>query len=119
MRVLLADGDPDVRGALRLVLTHDLGMQVIGEPADATNLRAQVLDAAADTIAGLRALAPGLRIVILCAHPETRPQAFAAGADAFVSKTEAPAQLLATLRALPGHGPARCADDTTGGREAT
>jgi DNA-binding NarL/FixJ family response regulator len=128
MRVLLADGDPDVRGALRLLLTHDLGMRVIGEVADAAALRAQVqlagpdlllLDwalpgpAAAAKVAELRALAPGLRIIVLSAHPEMRPLALAAGVDAFVGKTEAPAQLLTALRTLPAPGPAPSADDTT------
>ncbi len=125
MRVLLADGDSDVRGALRLLLTHDLGMQVVGEAADAAALRAQAQDTAPDlllldwaladagaAVAGLRTLLPRLRIVVLSAHPEARSQALAAGADAFVSKADAPAQLVTALRALhpPLDGGAGAAD---------
>lgn len=141
MRVLLADGDPDVRGALRLLLIQDLGMQVTGEAADAIELRGRTQAArpdlllldwtlagarASDVMAGLRALSPGLRIVVLSAHPETRPHALAAGADAFVSKADAPAQLVTTLRALhapgatacSGDGAARVADDGAGAGNA-
>lgn len=115
MRVMLADSDRDVRGALRLLLTHDLGMQVVAEAADARELCARMQAARPDlllldwalvgagtsaAVADLRTLSPGLRIVILSAHPETRPHALAVGADAFVSKADAPAQLVTTLRAL-------------------
>lgn len=124
MRVLLADGDQDVRGALRLLLTHDLGMQVVAEAADVSELRARVQAAEPDlllldwalaggpagaALADVRRLAPRLWIVVLSAHPEARPQALAAGADAFVSKADAPAQLLTTLRALPAPGDAPAA----------
>lgn len=119
MRVLLADGDPDVRGALRLLLTDDLGMRVAGEVADITDLRAQMRAAgpdlllldwallgagAGDIMADLRAQFPRLRIVVLSAHPETRPHALAAGAAAFVSKADTPTQLVTTLRALHAYG---------------
>jgi DNA-binding NarL/FixJ family response regulator len=113
MRVLLADGDPDVRGALRLLLTHDLGMQVVGEASDTGALRMQAQDTAPDlllldwaladasaVVADLRTRYPTLRIVVLSAHPEARSQALTGGADAFVSKADAPTQLVTTLRAL-------------------
>lgn len=124
MRVLLADGDQDVRGALRLLLTHDLGMQVVAEVADAMELRARIhvtepdlllLDwalaggQAGALLADVRRLAPHLWIVVLSAHPEARAQALAAGADAFVSKADAPVQLMTTLRALPALGDATAA----------
>lgn len=116
MRVLLADGDSDVCAALRLLLTHDLGMQVVGETADAAGLCAQAQDTRPDlllldwaliggdakaTMADLRTRFPHLRTVVLSAHPETRARALAAGADAFVSKADAPVQLVTTLRAFP------------------
>ena len=134
MRVLLADGDPDVRGALRLLLTHDLGMQVIGEATEATDLRMQVrglgpdlllldwalVDAGArDTVADLRALFPRLRIAVLSAHPETRVHALAAGADAFVCKADAPVQLVTTLRALHATNASGPAGDGAGAGNVT
>ena len=45
MRVVLADTQADVRSALRLLVTHDLGMQVVGEVTDAAGLWTQVHDA--------------------------------------------------------------------------
>lgn len=133
MRVLLADGDPDVRGALRLLLTHDLGMQVVGEAADVSELPARVRDAepdlllldwaltgagASDAMVGLRALSSHPQIVVLSAHPETRPHALAAGADAFVSKADAPAQLVTTLRSLSAPRASRSAGDGAGAANA-
>lgn len=130
MRVLLADNDADVRAALRLLLTHDLEMQVVAEVADASDLRTQaqvtradllLLDGAllgaraSDVIANLRTLSPCPRIVVLSAHPEARTQALAFGADAFVSKADEPAQLVTTLRALSAPG---CAASTGDGGTA-
>lgn len=114
MRVVLADGEPDVRWALRLLLIHDVGMQVVGEVADAAELWAQMQEARPDLLlldwsllgagAGaalmrLHAAYPLLQVVVLSGHPEARRQALAAGADAFVSKADSPEQMVRTLNA--------------------
>jgi DNA-binding NarL/FixJ family response regulator len=122
MRVLVADGEPGVRSALRLVLTHDLGMQVVGEVTDRAELWTQVQRTTPDLLvlnwewigaedaalpARLRASLPDLRIVALSSHPEVRPRALAAGADAHISKTDLPSQVRETLRAVTFGGEQR------------
>ncbi len=119
MRVLLADRDMAVRAALRLLLTHALGLEVAGEVADVAGLPPLVravqpdvllLDwrlcpgGAASLLPALRALRPGLRIVVLDGHAAVGPGVLAAGAAAFICKADAPEQALRTLRAVCAAG---------------
>ena len=111
-RVLLAESQPDVRSALRLLLEGDLGMTVVGEISKARELTAQVGQAcpnllliawemirhqASDILLNLRSLCPDACIIILSSHPEDRQAALAAGADAFVCKGDSPEHLLAAI----------------------
>src|SRR5205085_6770969 len=50
MRVVLADHQAEVRSALRLLVTHVLGMQVVGEVTAAADLWTQVQDAGPDLL---------------------------------------------------------------------
>lgn len=111
-RVLLADGDADVRRALALLLRTVLGLQVLGEAADVTGLSApgheradlllidwvSIAASAPDLLLGLRTLNERLHIIVLSTRPEDRAAALAAGADAFISKVDSPAQVVETVR---------------------
>jgi DNA-binding NarL/FixJ family response regulator len=120
VRVLIADDQPQVRSALRLLLGQEPGVTVVGEAEDAEQALKLatggqpdlvLLDwelpgqPAADASAGtgqhllpaLRARRPCLKVVALSGRPEARQAALAAGADAFVSKGDPPEQLLAAL----------------------
>ncbi len=114
IRVLLADDQPSVRSALRLVLEQEPDVDVVGEVAEGEQLLAQVgiarpdlllLDwelpglPAADLLAALRALCPGTRVVALSGRPEARGPALETGARAFVSKGDPPERLLAIIAA--------------------
>jgi DNA-binding NarL/FixJ family response regulator len=113
-RVFLADGLPDERAALRLLLL-DLKMQVVGEAADWPTTFAQVPTTQLDmllvdwdllpngsvaALAALRMACPAAVVVVLISHLDARQQAaLSAGADAFISKGETPDRVAARLRA--------------------
>lgn len=119
--ILLADANPEVRAALRLVLEQQAGHRVAGEARDTVNLVAQVVHncpqvlildpnlpglqagkrppgAALAELAGmLRHLCPRLRIVALSSRPEEQKTCEAARFDAFFCKSDPPDGLLALL----------------------
>lgn len=118
-RVVLAD-QPHVRGALRLLLRHEVAIEVVGEAGDADELLARVRTTRPDVVllawdlrgvaqpsAALGALtraagASPPKVVVLCSRPEDVAAAVSAGADAVVSMTDPPEQLLAALAAVSG-----------------
>ncbi|MGC9468013.1 MAG: response regulator [Anaerolineae bacterium] len=115
MRVLLADGHPKVRHALRMFLAEEPELSIVGEVSGANTLLSEALALKPDLIllewelrgwpagkllSALRALELPARIIVLSWRPETEEAALAAGADGFLSKAEGPEQLLAELRRL-------------------
>jgi DNA-binding NarL/FixJ family response regulator len=115
MRVLLADDQPKVRSALRLLLGQQPDLEVVGEAAEAESLLVQVKElcpdlvlldwelpgfAADDLLPALREICPRVTVIALSGRPEARRAALAAGADAFVSKGDPPERLLAAVRGM-------------------
>ena len=113
MRVLLADDQPNVRSALRLLLEQEMGLREVGEASDVSVLLSQVETNCPDLVLldwelpgskniellpSLRAKCPKLFVIVLSGHPEARQAALSAGADAFIGKGDPPKVLLATLR---------------------
>ena len=134
MRVILADGDPDVRRCLRVFLVNgQLDMHVAGEVAAAVDLWPRIHDARPDLLlldwgllgtgvtaelASLRGTYPHLQVVVMSGHPEVRRQALATGADAFVSKADSCEQMVKALRKAGALGRAGSAvDDEIGTTE--
>lgn len=112
MRILIADGRSKVRFALRALLERQAGQDVVGEAGRARDLLALVVASQPDlvlldwelpgleancTLENMRGAVPSLCIVALSGRSEARQTALAAGADAFVSKTDPPERLLAAL----------------------
>jgi DNA-binding NarL/FixJ family response regulator len=112
MRILLADGQPRVRFALRVLLERDQGYQVVGEVCDAVDLLCRAQECCPDLVllgwelpgleepdalVTLRELCPHLVVIALSGRPEARHAAATAAVDAFVSKTEPADRLLATI----------------------
>lgn len=109
-RVFLADSQPQVRSALRLLLL-DLNMQVVGEAADWFNTLTKVPNVRPDmlvvdwellpsnaSLAELRVLCPAVVVIVLISHLDARQQAaLSAGADAFISKNEMPERVAERL----------------------
>lgn len=110
-RVLIVDADSNVRAALRLLLARQANFRVIGEAHEAAGLQ---LSLAPDVVLldwQLRPLLETLRtkwskaqVIVLSLRDEHRDDALAAGAQAFVSKCEAPGKVLETLRKLSQPG---------------
>ena len=110
-------GDPAVRRALGLLLTHELSFQLVREATTPEGLRRQIRRVQPDILvvdwtlvaaepAGLfptlRGLCPHLRILALGLRAEVRAAALGAGADGFVGKGEGPDQIIRALHALCG-----------------
>ena len=111
MRVLIADDQPSVRFALKVVLEQQ-GIDVAGAVCDSVELLAWLKTNQADLllldwelpdqpgkkiIPILRDLSPGLTVIVLNSRPQTRAEALSAGADGFVSKGDPPEYLLSLL----------------------
>ena len=119
MRVGLADSQAEVRVALRLLLERKLGLQVVGEVDTAAELLA-VLAACDPDLVLLHWRLPDiqptellpalhtdflrLRIIVLSVQPEIESAALAAGADAFISKVDPPAQVVKTIAQVLANG---------------
>jgi DNA-binding NarL/FixJ family response regulator len=112
MRILIADDQPKIRFALRVLLTRHPEIEIVGEALDATDLLSQLEYAypdlvllgwelpdiaATDAMYTITTTWPYLRIIVLSGRPEARRPALDAGADAFVSKTDPPEVLLAAI----------------------
>ena len=112
MRILLADDQPKVCFALRVLLNQRPELIVVGEAGDTDELLAQLASTQADVVVldwllpglpeagsleALRAIRPGLLVIALSGRPELGQAALDAGADAFISKIDPPDQLLATV----------------------
>ena len=112
MRILVADNQPKVRQALRVLLEQQPGLEVVGEVSDGKDLFAQVEAARADlvllhwrlrgwsgddSLPDLRETHPDLAVIVLSGHPEVEETALMAGADAFVSKADPPERLLEAI----------------------
>lgn len=112
MRILIADDQPQVRSAVRLILGQEPYVNIVGEAGDILGVLELVarqrpdlvlLDweltgrQSARALRDIRKAHPDAMVVALSGRPEARPKALAAGVNAFVSKGEPPERLLETL----------------------
>jgi DNA-binding NarL/FixJ family response regulator len=111
--VVLADDNPSVRLGLRVLIEAQPGFVVVAETsgfgglgalAAALRPRFLLLDwelpgVGQESVASLLGACPRLRIIALSGRPEARAQALAAGAAAFVSRTDPPERILQALTA--------------------
>jgi DNA-binding NarL/FixJ family response regulator len=121
LRLLIADDHAVVRLGLRSLLSDKAEWQVCGEASDGETAVARVLQLAPDvvildlTMPGMngfnaareiRRVAPSTVIIFFSIH-ELSSIADQAGADAFISKTSAPSELIALIERLtsPVPGP--------------
>jgi DNA-binding NarL/FixJ family response regulator len=126
MRFMLADANPAVRAALRLVIEQQAGSQVAAEAHDAVNLFAQaaqtcpdviLLDidlpglqlprrssasALAEFVQALRSICPGMVVIAMSSQFTARHTSLRAKANAFICKSDPPEALLGLLATFLG-----------------
>jgi DNA-binding NarL/FixJ family response regulator len=123
MRILIADTQPKVRFAIRVLLERQPDVEVTGEAVSAAELLQQFDRDCPDALllgwelpgmameqllAALRRSCPEAVIIALSGRLEAQRVAIESGADAFVSKSSPPEQLLAAI----SHCDCRCAQDS-------
>jgi two-component system response regulator DesR len=135
MRILIADSQPRVRSALRVLLEKHLRLAVSGEAGTADDVLRLASDTSPDLllldwdlpglepaslVQRMRVRCPAAKIIVMSGRAEARPAALAAGAHQFVSKGAPPEGLMAAVAATKEveHGsevpsaPLRSQDDT-------
>lgn len=114
MRVLLADDEPKVRSALRLILEQLKEVESVDEVTDARALEERLKQTPPDLLLidwelpGLHPVANinelrrlwAFKVIVMSGRCTIPPEGMYLGADAFVSKCESPDRLFATLRAM-------------------
>ena len=116
-RFLLADDNPDLRSALRLMLETRLHTPLVLEADNHARMFDQsrlhhpdclILDWELPgfddhaSLTALRDLLPELKIIVTSAWPEAAEAALAAQVDAFISKTDPPSEILNAIHRLNG-----------------
>jgi len=119
MQLLLADDEPKVCSALRLLIEEQEDWQMAGEVTDAANLIAKVKQTCPDLvlldwglpgkepsalIAQLLQDCPNLKVVVYSGRMGVKKAALATGADAFVSKVDPPQHLLSVIYLVGSDG---------------
>lgn len=112
MRILIADDQPNVRYALRVLFKQRPDLVLVGEAMDAFELQAMlsttnpgmlIVDwmlpglVEIGSIAELQRCKGSLIVIALSGRPELGREALKAGANAFVSKIDPPDKLLKTI----------------------
>jgi DNA-binding NarL/FixJ family response regulator len=115
IRAVIADDSPRSLEALRVLLASWPACEVVGEAATGRAALAQIvnqrpdlaiLDVQMPSINGLMATRliksswPNVKVILLSIDEQYRKEAEAAGADAFMAKTEAAERLLSMLSTL-------------------
>jgi two-component system nitrate/nitrite response regulator NarL len=115
IRVLIVDGQTEVRWGLRMRLAIEPDMAVVGETGNVEEALAlaQTLDPdvivvdigmrgaeSVNIVKRLRVAAPAVRVVVLTLHgdEDTRARAYEGGAQAFLEKCGGAADLLQAIR---------------------
>jgi DNA-binding NarL/FixJ family response regulator len=122
MRLFIADSDVVLRVGLQLRLNLEPGIVVVGIAVHTNALLQQIVATEPDTVlldwhlpgcpmddvlAELNGLKQRPQIIVLSVQPEAEGAAIAAGADAFVAKSDPPdklVEIVRTMRLMPSNG---------------
>lgn len=117
IRVLIVDDHPIVRKGLRLIISEEDDMKVIGEAEDSSRAMALILSVdceivildlsipgrgGMDILSEILRVKPKLPVLILSVHPEDQyaVQALKAGAAGYMCKETAPEDLILAIREI-------------------
>ena len=115
MDILLADDNPEVRSALRLLLEQDPLRFNVMEVSDTQGLFASLKENCPvavlldwdllgfhdkDALDVIHSYCPRMKVIAMSSRYEARHEALTIGSDAFISKGETAEQILTTLSAL-------------------
>jgi DNA-binding NarL/FixJ family response regulator len=115
MKLLIADDNPEVRSALRLLLEQEPLQALVMEASDVQGVLARLSKSCPTVILmdwelpdlhkngvlqELHSYCQNVKVIALSSKYEARQEALAIGVDAFISKTEPAEQILSTLRSL-------------------
>ena len=115
MKVLIADDEPKVRSALRLLLEQESEWQIVGEVGDAKSLFSDIQVVCPDVVlldwelpgidlknrvTELKKYCPKVKIVALSSQVNARKTAHRAKIDRFISKGHPPDAVLSELYSL-------------------
>ena len=115
VRILLADDNPALRSALTLLLETRLNARIVGESYSMENLLVSlqskqpdivILDwelpgaPKTDRIAILHQAYPSVKIVVIGSQPESAQPFLSVHADAYISRSEPPEQMVQVLQAI-------------------
>jgi YesN/AraC family two-component response regulator len=116
-RVLIVDDEPRARQSMKALLSAWYRLEELREAANGTeavDLADEfqpdliLMDARMPKMNGLEALRrikakwPQIRIIVLSMYPDFKTEALAAGADAFINKSDPPEKLRKTLADVIG-----------------
>lgn len=121
LKIIIADDHAIVRNGLKLLLAGEADMEPVGEAKDAAELLELIHKQSCDVVvldismpgrSGLEVLKelkskqPHLAVLILTMHPEDQyaVRALRAGADGYVTKDSAPAELIQAIRRIAAGG---------------
>ena len=108
MLILVADKQPRIRFALRLLIEQATGHTIVAEVADAESLITEIQETLPELVllewelspenndilvSSVKKDHPHLQVVVMSGQPNTRQAALRAGADHFVSKGDSPDRL--------------------------
>ena len=121
MHILIVDDHPSFRRGVKEILTEEFDPAKIGEAGDAAEMLAHVrrkkwdlviMDISMPGQTGPEALkaakevCPSLRVLVLSMHPEDQYaiRMFKAGADGYLTKASAPAELIRAIKKVMAGG---------------
>jgi DNA-binding NarL/FixJ family response regulator len=111
-RILIADDQPGILLAFRLLLAELPAFEIVGEATDSQELVTAVNNMAPDlllldwelpgkpSLDQLRQIRPGLQIAAMSSRPEAEEAALSAGATIFISKGALPEQVVTAVASL-------------------